>query len=512
MKKFLTMFLIILLCVSAFSGCDNVLPQNGGSQTTNDTLNTNVECEHNWERIGNLNESTAQDKCTKCGETRQYTDPDSINPDCEHDWERISNYNESTARDRCTICGETRLYTDPDSLSGNRLLYAMTIAETLPSCVVFEYKDEKPYCFYAYNTEGKLCRVFWNDFAGLKEKDIIAVECDGDFKALSYDEYPDGGWTPQYEITATNVYTTDNGINDHVPYDSMLNLEIIDGKFRFQRIATTPCIVYSNSPITDMSNGTMYDDRHDILTAIFRATDGKDAIMDTTECEFLHYIYMFDNEREDVPWHYRFAICSCGAVMITNNNQFLCTIKISDDEIQTILDSFGINQGNPENHNWQVTSQTSDCWSITVNYACSKCGMEKFTHEDSALPYHSWAEKTDEGKTTFSCIRCNESYTFLSEIRTFSYAQALEEYKIGDPGVKHEHFNNWNVESEITGAIDAIVRAKFELTIEYDTISVSYDEISNMWRVDFWTLDLDGNSQSVYINDNGLTCYIVYGE
>ncbi|MBQ7910829.1 MAG: hypothetical protein IJ363_08605 [Clostridia bacterium] len=411
MKKVLTMFLIILLCVSAFSGCDNVLPQNGGSQTTDDTLNTNAECAHNWILVSSSEEKY---ECAECKETHLCVNAE--------DLVKAGHLNESTLIYKCRICGSEHLTTDPNSIN------------------------------------------------------------------------------------------PDNEINDHVPYDSMLNLEIIDGKFRFQRIATTPCIVYSNSPITDMSNGTMYDDRHDILTAIFRATDGKDAIMDTTECEFLHYIYMFDNEREDVPWHYRFAICSCGAVMITNNNQFLCTIKISDDEIQTILDSFGINQGNPENHNWQVTSQTSDCWSITVNYACSKCGMEKFTHEDSALPYHSWAEKTDEGKTTFSCIRCNESYTFLSEIRTFSYAQALEEYKIGDPGVKHEHFNNWNVESEITGAIDAIVRAKFELTIEYDTISVSYDEISNMWRVDFWTLDLDGNSQSVYINGNGLTCYIVYGE
>ena len=33
-----------------------------------------------------------------------------------------------------------------------------------------------------------------------------------------------------------------------------------------------------------------------------------------------------------------------------------------------------------------------------------------------------------------------------------------------------------------------------------------------MWCVSFWTLNLDGNGQDVYINDNGLTCYIVYGE
>jgi hypothetical protein len=161
MKRILLSILAIILCFSSFSGCD-------------------TECEHNWERNG----STAQEKCSKCGETRSYTVPD------------------TTPRERLTI--------------------EMTIAETLPSCVVFEYKDEKPYCFYAYNSEGKLCRVFWNEFAGLNEKDIIAVECDGDFKALSYDEYPDGGWTPQYEVTAISIYSEEewnafeqNGANEN---------------------------------------------------------------------------------------------------------------------------------------------------------------------------------------------------------------------------------------------------------------------------------------------------------
>ena len=85
--------------------------------------------------------------------------------------------------------------------SGKRLPIVMTIAETLPSCVAFEYKDEKPYCFYAYDTEGKLYRVFWNDFTGLNEKDVIVVDHNDDIKTLTYDEYP-SGWTPQYEVTA----------------------------------------------------------------------------------------------------------------------------------------------------------------------------------------------------------------------------------------------------------------------------------------------------------------------
>ena len=73
MKRTLSILIVLLFCLSVFVGCDNALSQNAGSQTTN------TECEHNWERIGSYNEFTAQDRCTKCGETRLYTDPDSIN-------------------------------------------------------------------------------------------------------------------------------------------------------------------------------------------------------------------------------------------------------------------------------------------------------------------------------------------------------------------------------------------------------------------------------------------------
>ena len=124
-----------------------------------------------------------------------------------------------------------------------------------------------------------------------------------------------------------------------VPYDEMLNLEIMNGKFRFQRIAITPCIVYSDTPISDMADGTVYNDRHDILTTIFRAMDDKDAVMVSSESDCSHYIYMYDSVREDVPWHYRFAISDSGTVMITNNDEFLCMITISEEEMQSVLNS-----------------------------------------------------------------------------------------------------------------------------------------------------------------------------
>lgn len=88
--------------------------------------------------------------------------------------------------------------------SGKCLPITMTVAETLPSCVAFEYKDGKPYCFYAYDTEGKLYRVFWNDFTGLNEKDVIVVDHNDDIKELDYVN-PPGGWSPKYEVTAIAV-------------------------------------------------------------------------------------------------------------------------------------------------------------------------------------------------------------------------------------------------------------------------------------------------------------------
>ena len=166
----------------------------------------------------------------------------------------------------------------------------------------------------------------------------------------------------------------------------------------------------------------------------------------------------------------------------------------------------------PEAHDWVYVRQENDCWSTTMIYDCSKCAEQQLIHGDSVLPNHNWIEETANGKTALHCSRCKESCTFVSGLQEFSYAQVLEEYKIGDPGVKHENFNNPDVEREVTSAIDAIIRAKFELTVEYDTISVSQDKDANMWCVDFWTLDVVGGGQSVYLNGNGLTCYIVYGE
>lgn len=82
----------------------------------------------------------------------------------------------------------------------------LTIAQTKESCVAFEYSaSAQPYCLYAYDDSGASYRILWTDFGGLNENDSITVRYTGDIKALTYDEYPDGGWTPEFEIHAVSV-------------------------------------------------------------------------------------------------------------------------------------------------------------------------------------------------------------------------------------------------------------------------------------------------------------------
>ena len=269
---------------------------------------------------------------------------------------------------------------------------------------------------------------------------LLSGNCDPDAPQNSY-RYED--------VFCLVVGDDDNSHDDGIPpYYAMLNLEVWDGKFLFQRIATTPCIVYSNTPINDMSKGTVFEDRHDILTTIFQAMHGKDAIMDTPECEFSRYIYMFDNERENIPWHYRFAICNCGAVMITNNDELICTIKLTEEERRSIIPA-----------------------DLLVDL-----------------------EPSDTNNAT-----------------EFSYADELAMFPEGTLGVKKTGFRN-TTELPVHNDVEAIGRAMNECTIEWSATEVYYDATKEIWKVTFYTKGVPGGDQSVYLGANGITLMIVYGE
>ncbi len=79
--RVLSIVLAVLICTLLLSGCNK----------TTDNLQDNTThkwCDHKWSRDENLNQYTAVEKCSKCGVTRKYTDPDNIpNIDFDTDFE-----------------------------------------------------------------------------------------------------------------------------------------------------------------------------------------------------------------------------------------------------------------------------------------------------------------------------------------------------------------------------------------------------------------------------------------
>ena len=97
------------------------------------------------------------------------------------------------------------------------------------------------------------------------------------------------------------------------------------------------------------------------------------------------------------------------------------------------------------------------------------------------------------------------------EILTFFYVIDESRYRPGAPGVVSEGFKNTS-ESPVRQKEDAVKLAKNEVTIDYNNISVYYDKKGDMWMVNFSTRNVDGGDQSVYIDKNGMTRLIVYGQ
>jgi len=95
---------------------------------------------------------------------------------------------------------------------------------------------------------------------------------------------------------------------------------------------------------------------------------------------------------------------------------------------------------------------------------------------------------------------------------SFSYAEVTATFKTGDPGVKSEGFVNTESVPMSSRIWDVKTQALNECTIEYDTVTVNYDETAKVWEVMYSTANTLGNCQSVYMDENGVTLLIVYGE
>jgi len=89
-------------------------------------------------------------------------------------------------------------------------------------------------------------------------------------------------------------------------------------------------------------------------------------------------------------------------------------------------------------------------------------------------------------------------------------------YPEGSPGAKYTGFKN-TVQYPITAPEEAILLAQQECSINYSEIALAYDEGRAIWQVIFFPVSENGHitlggDQSVYLDTNGITQLIVYGE
>ena len=99
----------------------------------------------------------------------------------------------------------------------------------------------------------------------------------------------------------------------------------------------------------------------------------------------------------------------------------------------------------------------------------------------------------------------------LDQPGNFSYAEVTNTFKVGDPGVKSDGFVNTE-SAPISRIWDVKAQALNECTIEYDSVAVAYDETAEIWEITYSTENTLGDCQSVYMDRNGVTLLIVYGE
>ena len=121
-------------------------------------------------------------------------------------------------------------------------------------------------------------------------------------------------------------------------------------------------------------------------------------------------------------------------------------------------------------------------------------------------------EKKQYPETLYSKTDDTESVTTSTiTVGTFNYRNERDSIENNTPGVKTNGFVNV-LSVSIENEYDIISRALNECTIAYNMTDVFYDETTDVWKVVFYRNNTIGNCQSVYINGDGTTCLIIYGE
>lgn len=119
-----------------------------------------------------------------------------------------------------------------------------------------------------------------------------------------------------------------------VPYDAQLEIICSEGKLLFSRIATTPRVRAGRPPF-DITCVWNYEYEPEIISTLFQVMNDKEITEDHELLPTLQLLLYGQND--DEPWHYLFNIGTDGLVKVTNNDELICCIQISEEELQIIL-------------------------------------------------------------------------------------------------------------------------------------------------------------------------------
>lgn len=123
----------------------------------------------------------------------------------------------------------------------------------------------------------------------------------------------------------------------------------------------------------------------------------------------------------------------------------------------------------------------------------------------------SWEEKIkfriDNTTSNYKKIPSDK----LLGVAYFSFEEDYEKYIKIETGVKTDGFIN-TAKNKIESTEDALKIAKNEVTVSYDMIDIYIDFEKNYWKFHFYTENMLGGDQILYLNSDGQTVLSVLGE
>lgn len=175
----------------------------------------------------------------------------------------------------------------------------------------------------------------------------------------------------------------------------------------------------------------------------------------------------------------------------------LSAIVLSESDRRVVLDIFG------RDAEW-------------INDAPNCTVICYFSASSLSLQYRACGEIYDMGNKRCRELTFEEEQDIISLISRynpteFSYADDTATYTEEIAGVKHTGFKN-TTELPVSSGTQALERAKNECTVEYNDTHIYYDEETDVWKVLFCIRNTLGGDQSVYMDADGKTLMIVYGE